>query len=494
MAITGIINNEMLPNASPVQGLLTEAIKQAIGQRTVDNWQAWKENSTRQGRKERLKGFLAFGVDATRDVLMSNMSNISMGAAMSLYTFDWNKTDKQLQEEMKATEAAMFSAGGRLVATGAVRFTGFAVTEKIRNRYPTIDPEIIADMNDENRDELRSAIVGMLNSMRNSLQKQAILSTYMSGRQLFGYKEEPGEKDRKPWILSDKLDEIAESPKDKNFKAFLTSFKDEFEDQFFDMGYLITNGVQTHYNMQKRLWEQKDGVLRLVKYTPDVSEPQSYTFVHGTEEQVKTAINSARLGAVHLADKDVGQIAMIGVGKAMKADLSERTLTLTYRDGPNGSSNKPEGRSAVKTIKIPNIKRTVDYDKIKLLSKPVMSGPYRVTAKLSDGHELQGYFSSASEGESFFRPWIEQCCNGNLIEFHVASLPTNPKKRLPVARFEVANGRLFVQDDTADDAKAKYIARDGKMKRTKLISFRLNTSRKPDNIDMLISLPFGVNL
>lgn len=497
-----MILNELSPIASVNNNMIADVIKQQLGERTVDLFKTWKSDSLNAGRAARAKGFLNFLGLAAREIVMSNFSQITMGSAMTLYTFDWNQSDAQIQEKIKANEAAIYGAAGRLAGTGGVRMLGLQATKKIRNLYPQINPEILLDIEEENRDEIKGAINGMINAMRNSLQQQAVLTTYASGRKLFGYQDaKPGPDGKppeppKPWILSEKLEDLAESPKDKNLKAFFTNLKDEMEDSVFDMGFMMAAGVENQYRMNQIAAQNALGPSRLIRYTPDITEPDIYTFVQGKEENVKAAINSARLGQVALSNKDVGMISMVGLPVAMKADVSERTLTVTYYDGPNGASRKPGGASAKKTLKISNIKRTVDWDKMKLYLKPLQGGPVKVTAKLTDGHHLVCFFSTFAEGKSYLTPIIDNFCIGDLVEFQDAAIPQDVRKRLPMARFEASSATLFVQDSTTNEAQAKYIsAKDGKLKRVKQIRIKLNSPKgKPAGIDQQILNPFGVNL
>lgn len=495
-----MILNELSPLAAVSNNMITEVIRSQIGERTIDLFKAWRFDSLNQGRRARMGGFLNFLGSATRDVVMSNFSQLTMGTAMTLYTFDWSQSDTQLQEKIKSNESAIYGAAGRLAGTGGVRMLGVQATKNIRNLYPQINPEILLDIDEENRDEIKGAINGMINSMRNALQQQAVLTTYMSGRKLFGYQDEKKGEDGKPpkpnepWILSEKLEDFAESPKDKNLKAFFTNLKDEMEDSVFDMGFMMASGVENQYRINQIAAQNALGPSRLIRYTPDTTEPLAYTFLEGREENIKTAINSARLGQVAMSSKDVGMICMTDIPKAMKATASERTLTVTYYDGVNGASRNATGLAAKKTVTISNIKRTVDYDKMKLHLRPIEGGPVRVTARLTDGHELVCYFATFAAGKAWMTPIVEHFCNGDLVEFQPSAIPEDVRKRLPITRFEVARATLFVQDTTADEKQIKYISvKDGKGKRVKQVKIKLNSRRgKPDGIDQLILNPFGV--
>jgi hypothetical protein len=482
--------SDLLPGASLGSELLAQVTKNVIGERILDMHKTYQTNSRNAGRKARLKGFTDFLGSAARDYLFSNFSQIVMGAAMTMYTFDWNKTDKAIEEQIQGNYNAMASQAGRLTADGIIRWTGLGVTANVRHRYPTIDPSILATIDEENKEELIASIQGAIVAMRSAMQSNAMLTMYMSGRKLMG--KSPTEKGE-PWILSDQLDKMVEKNENPTIKAYLTGLKDQSEDAIFDLGFLVSNGVQSQYLMSQMAQKNAAGPDRVVKYTPDKSEPNNFTWLSGPTENIKTAINAAKLQGVAIATKDVGQIVASAVQTSMKATAAERTATCWFYSGVNGASTLPTGkRSSKKTLTISNIKLSTDWDKLKTYLKPVSGGPWKVVAHLDDGHQLTGFFVSEGEGKSYFNPIIQNICKGNLVKWSVIEPSSDIRLRPDVERFEIAKVHYLVTDETSDIQKKTYIDRNGKMYRSKLIKLKLNSpTGKPDGIDAILLSPWG---
>jgi hypothetical protein len=127
---------------------------------------------------------------------------------------------------------------------------------------------------------------------------------------------------------------------------------------------------------------------------------------------------------------------------------------------------------------------------MKALFRPVDGGPVRVTAKLTDGHELQGYFQSEGEGKAFFTPIIEQLCIGDLVSFQESAISNDPRKRPPIKRFEVSAVTVFCTDTIGDPEKRDYVDRLGRNVKKKVIKCKLNRE-KPEGIDQQLLYPWG---
>lgn len=482
--------NDLLPTASLGQELLAQVTKTLIGERVLDMHQTYKTNSRNAGRKARLKGFTDFLGSAARDYLFSNFSSVVMGSALTLYNFDWNKTDKAIQDQIESNYAVMAGQAGRLTADGLIRWTGLGVTANVRHRYPTIDPQVLATIDEENKEEITSSITSAIVAMRLSMQSTAMLSTYMTGRKMMGLA--PDEKGQ-PWILSDQLEKMVESNQNKYIRSYFNGLKDQAEDAVFDLGFLVSAGVQSQYLMSQQAAKNAVGPERVVKYTPDNSEPNSYTWLSGPTENIKSAINTAKVQAVSLAQCDVGQIVAVGLDKAMKATAAQRSLTCYFYSGINGASTLTSGmRASKKELKISNVKTSTDWDKLKTFLKPIAGGAWKITAHLDDGHQLQGFFSSETEGKSYFNPIIQNLCKANLVKWTVIEPSSDIRLRPKLERFEVSKVHYFITDETSNIEKKSFIASNGKMFRAKRIKLKLNApTGKPDGIDATLLNPWG---
>jgi hypothetical protein len=467
--------------------LASQAIVELIGPRKIDLAQTYKSNSRGASRRGRLSGFLNLLGSGALDYLMSNLTQIITGSLLQLYVFDWNQSDKQIQDQMKANELAMISAAGRLAADGLVRFTALGATKLAKHRYPRIDPISLANLDEENQEELINSLRSFLVASRSSLVNNAMLATYMSGRQMMKGSET---KKTESFIIADKIENIAEEQKNPQVKAFLQGFVDQAEDVIFDMAFLIPNTIQATYEMNKLAAKQASGPARLVQLTPDKGTPEIKTLIYGSQDQVMTAITSTVTQQAVLENKDLGEIVQVSLDKAIKADRNERLITAYFYGGNNGASTLPDGRRAPKKeLTISNVKNSVGWDELKSALLPISGGNYKVIAHLDDGHQLQGFFLSESEGKSYLSR-ISNLCQGNIFKWTTIEPNADPKFRVDPTRFEVATATYRILKRTTDLAKKDMMDARGEYWRVKAIRLKLRLTDKPDGIDIELRNPW----
>jgi hypothetical protein len=470
--------------------LLAEATKQIIGQRQIDLFETFKTDSRNAGKKQRLKNFMNWGKNAATDYVFSNFSELVMGSLLTLYMFDWAKTDKEIEEQMKSNELAQISALGRLSADGIVRMTAMGVTKKAKNRYPQLDPHALASMDEENREEIVSALRSAFIAMRSNMVSNIFLNTYMSGRHLIGQSGDG--KKSEPWILSDKVEKIAENEKDPKIKAYLTGFVNQAEDAVFDIAFLACNTVQSTYELSRLAVKAAAGPNRVVKFTMDKDNPEEYTWVYGPQQNVINAIETAKIEGAVIASKDVGQIVQVGLDQALKAKLNERLVTAYFYSGANGATTLPDGKRSQKAeLSIPRCKLSVDWDKLKATLKPFDGGNYKVICHLDDGHTLQGFFQTEAEGRSYLTNIANTLCEGDIVKFTTIEPSSDPKFRKEPARFTVSRAKYRIAKETSDPLKKNFVDSNGKYWKVKTLSLKIRATEKPEGIDARILNPWA---
>jgi hypothetical protein len=437
-----------------------------------------------------LGGFLNMFGKGALDYLMSNLTSIVMGGLLTLYQFDWNSTDTEIQAQMKANELAMITSAGRLSADGLIRFTAMGATKLAKHRYPRIDPVAIAMMEEENREELIAGIRNFLIASRSNLTSNAALSTFMSGRQMiFGAKSKKTES----FIIADRIQKIAESQKDDKVKAYLTGFIEQAEDNVFELAFLCCNTISATYEMNKLAAKTGNGPSRLVQLTPDKDEPETKTLIYGTQDQVMTAITETVTQQAVLKQKDIGQIIQVGMDTGLKAARNERQITVYFYNGANGATRLPDGKRAVKrSMKISNLKISTDWDKLKAALTPFDGGNYKVIAHLDDGHQLQGFFATEAEGKSYLTT-VSGLCNGDIKKWTTIEPNGEAKFRIPSGRFAVSTATIRIAKHTTDEAKKSFIDSVGQMWKVKGLKLPLRKDTKPEGIDAAILNPWATD-
>jgi hypothetical protein len=473
--------------------LLAEATKQIIGERQINLFETFKTDSRNAGKKQRFKNFLSWGANAATDYLFSNFSEIVMGSLLTLYMFDWNQSDAQIQEQIKSNELSQIGALGRLSATGIVRMTAMGVTKKAKHRYPQLDPHTLANLDEENREEIVSGLRSAMMAMRSTMISNAFLSTYMSGRHLISRATGSGETSKsEPWILSDKIEKIAEDQKDPKIKAYLTGFINESEDAIFDLAFLACNTVQSTYELSRLATNAAQGPKRVVKFTMDKDNPEEYTWVYGPQQNVINAIETAKIEGAVIASKDVGQIVQVGLDSALKAQLNERLVTAYFYSGANGATTLPDGKRAQKAeMRIPRCKLSADWDKLKSVLTPFDGGNYKVICHLDDGHTLQGFFQTEAEGRTYLTNIANTLCEGDIVKFTTIEPNSDPKFKKEPARFTVSRAQYRIAKETTDPLKKNFVDSNGKYWKVKTLSLKLRATEKPDGIDAQILNPWA---
>lgn len=466
----------------------SELARQVIGTRNIDLWQTYRENSRGQSRRARLGGFFNMLGQGGLDYLMSNLTEIVMGSALQMYLFDWNATDTEIQAQMKANETAMITAAGRLAADGLIRFTAMGATKLAKHRYPRIDPVAIAMLEEENREELVAGIRGFLIASRSNLVNNAALATFMSGRSMmFGAQTKKTES----FIIADRIEKIAESQKNPQVKAFLTGFVEQAEDAIFDLAFLVCNTISATYEMNKLAARQAQGPARLVQYTPDKDEPEVQTLLYGPESQVMTAITQAGTQQAVLQNKDLGKIVQVGMDSALRAERNERLVTATFYSGVNGATTTPDGmRAQKKLLRISNVKDSVGWDDLKAALLPIDGGNYKVIAHLDDGHQLQGFFLTETEGKTYLTR-ISALCKGEVKKWTVIEPNSDPKFRQNPAKFSISTATYRVARKTSDPTKKDMTDRNGQFWRIKELRLKLRKDTKPEGIEARIANPWA---
>jgi hypothetical protein len=467
--------------------LLSELTRQVIGIRNIDLYQTYRQNSRGLSRRGRMGGFINMLGAGALDYLMSNLSSIIMGTALTLYQFDWNQTDTEIKAQMEANDLAMITQGGRLAADGLIRFSTMGAVKLAKHRYPRIDPIAIAMLEDENNEELIATIRSSLMAMRSSLVSNVALSTFMTGRSMLHGAQT---KKTESFIVADQVQKIAESQKNPKLKAFLTGFVEQAEDDIFELAYLVCNTIQATYEMNKLAAKQGNGPARVVQFTPDKDEPETKTMIYGPQQEVMTAITTATTQQAVLKNKDLGQIVQVGLDTALKAARNERQITCYFYSGVNGATRLPSGKRAIKrTMRISNLKISTDWDKLKAALTPFDGGNWKVIAHLDDGHCLTGFFATESEGKSYFTR-IAALCNGDIKKWTTIEPNSDAKFRIEGGRFSISTATIRVAKKTSDDTKKTLIDSTGQMWRVKAVKLPLRKDLKPDGIDATILNPW----
>jgi hypothetical protein len=182
----------------------------------------------------------------------------------------------------------------------------------------------------------------------------------------------------------------------------------------------------------------------------------------------------------------------MGIDKALKAEWNERVVTAYFYSGANGATTLPDGKRAQKKeMRIPRLKLSADWDKLKLALKPFEGGNYKIICHLNDGHQLHGFFATEAEGRSYLTNLANTLCEGDIVKFTTIEPSSNPRFRSDPARFTVSTATIRIAKKTADETKKTTIDAKGDWWKVKSIRLKLRLPEKPEGIDEKILDPWN---
>lgn len=480
---------------SLIVNLAIYAVKDQLGKRIFNENDSLSDNSRGKKSPDWLTRTWDWAVGFFRkgfDYLMSNFCSVIMGAVQTLYQYDWAASDDMIIADIEATNKSFGQQLGRMGAAGLVRNAKIGMPKMGKMKWPTLDPVVIATIEEENKEELNATLNGAMTAMKSGLLRNFMNLTYVSGRFLLGLS--PKQPYTEPWSFAKAVDDAAEWA-EKNIPivgSAIKGFIEQLEDDLFEVGYLVTSGIQTSYAMARAAINDAKGKERIIKYYPDSSDKSNFTFISGSTEDIRNAVSTEMAVASGIGTKSVGMVVQTTIDTGVKAARNERLVTAYFYSGVGGATTLPDGKRAMKKeINIPNLKPTVTWDKLKATLKPFTGGNFKVVCHLNDGHQLQGFFNTEGEGKSYLTNIATNLCNGDPVKFTTIQPNDNAKFRSEIAKFTVSTATIRIAKETLDEKQKTIIDTNGKWWKVKAFKLTLRLLTKPDGIDEKILNPWG---
>lgn len=387
--------------------LQSEILRQAIGERNINLYDRYRTNNQGLARKQVLanigRGLLGNFIDWA----IKNIGSYILQSAMTLYVMDWNKTDAEIEAQIKANETIIATQLGQLSANALVYTVGIGMFAKAATRYPVVAGRTALTVAEEGGEEVQASIRSFLIGTRNATASSTILTTYLTGRRLLlGAQTQKKE----PWIASDQLDKIVESNKDANVKAYWSAFKDQMEDAILDLGYIINFGMLEAYEVMKAQRKAVLGKNRIVELTPDITKDNETVYVYGRTQQIIPQISGLIAQSRMIDKKDMGTFVGAPTNERPVAENATRLLKVFYINTENRSTQFVKDgkiRRATKVeMSITDLKPGLTFNELKSATENYQRGNTIVTAFLSNRRQMQIYCANKSDGRSIIQKMV----------------------------------------------------------------------------------------
>jgi hypothetical protein len=382
---------------------------------------------------QRFKGWLSSPVGQFVQLFLSRIFSWGFQGLLKLYYFDWNQSDKAIEEQIKANNLAILRSAGALLGTGTGWLVCTAVMSAVEFKFPVLRGKVVAELAAEGKDEVFSAFRSFLSQTSQSLQENLLLWGYSNVRKVLNPKGDYNKEGAKPWILADKIDEAIDKIGNEYLKSFVRGFKDAAEDSlidcFFTAGYLVQMAVDDHYAVQKQAMNQVLGVERTIEITPDrENAPNEKIRMHGSTQLLKSNIATTLSTHKLVANRDVGLIVGQPALEFVTARPLERSLLIIFRglEAPPYYIRSVDAKGKLKSkackqveVTIPDPIKGITWNKLKEACVKFTWGAHSCTVRLDNGRQMIVHGSTKKEAEGAMRRFLKLTTAQPLsIKFH----------------------------------------------------------------------------
>lgn len=213
---------------------------------------------------------------------------MAVSGGLFLINFNWNSTDKQLDEQIKQAEIGLAASKGSLAGQSlGYSVCGFIPTATIAVFNEPLALYMLKELGEEAADDIASSLSNLLYLQFNQQVRKTFTSLFKNYRTLFrgaaiGYAQilvargiltqesvdAANKKRNEPWSIAIAMEESIESIKDPADQAYAEEFWDEFQESCIEAGFIIANAADSYYAQQKIANASLFGEERVVEIQP----------------------------------------------------------------------------------------------------------------------------------------------------------------------------------------------------------------------------------
>jgi hypothetical protein len=320
--VAGALESEQVRNAIGTRVLNLANASQKTESGGIGGIVAWLWDGAKS-----LAGFLCEKIGSLLNFTITSFWSFLHSTAQYLWNFNWNITDKQIDEQIRSKWDALGSMlGGTVgnfigylgcgIAPGAVMF---AFNEPL-GAY------VLANVTEELAEEFIGNLSALIKYTFTAGTQALILSTYKDARKFIKKNQAFaravlgdrvadvikgwGNENSKPWSFAQTLEDTIETIPNTFVRNFVEEFLEEAWEGCVEAGYVVANSVDSFFAAEK-LKQQKMpelGRTKFVEIQPDRSVEDQRIILAGPQELLKPQIVSTLTNYQLMREKDIGTV------------------------------------------------------------------------------------------------------------------------------------------------------------------------------------------
>jgi hypothetical protein len=364
----------------------------------------------------RFGNFLISGIASLVSFSFTKLWSWIVSSVQFIYNFDWNISDTAID---KRIQGLWTSFGGILggAAGKTIGWLGCGVVPAatIFTFNQSLGAHLLREVGEQAIDEMLDAASEVINAGFRMGTQATFLWLYKDIRRALkdpnnifgqGLRTVLGSKTidnwgtGESWTMAKAVENRIEKIPDAFWRNFTEEMFEEGSEACIEAGFAVAGGIDAWLAQQAMQSDSVLGADRIVEITPDRSAPDERIILSGSEAVLRPTIVSVLATHQMLGNRDVGVLINgTPVDDYITPGVQERSLMIEFREKATPPWKMPNGKEARRRhITIPDIKRGLTWDELKLAAKQYTSGQRLVTARLNNGRQMQCYASTESEG------------------------------------------------------------------------------------------------
>lgn len=315
------------------QDLLGEIVANEIGERTFEPLEIQTQDE--QGFFRRIwdatKRFGGWLIGIGKAILTLDLSQV-WGAVVAvsdfIWNFNWNISDKSLEQQIKGLEIAIAGQLGTTVGCAIGHLLGGAVAGALGLKLFKVDKRAliagIKALSEEALEELKGNLYGLGVLIAQWAFQGAFMWIFKQARkfikflnnntygwlfEIFGIDEKIekwGEEGGEPWVISEGIEEFIDNIESDWWRSFYSNFIEETGECFVEGGFVFAAGLDADLAARQDMREGVLGVQRTVELTFDRESPEGM-LMSGRDQLIRNSLVNAQSTYYQLRNRDVGQ-------------------------------------------------------------------------------------------------------------------------------------------------------------------------------------------
>jgi hypothetical protein len=431
----------------------------------------------------------------------------AIGRFEQLKAFNWNASDKALQQMIEGQNVQLAAIWGSVVGQGLGWLAGIVVGGGIAYLCPVIGGAAFAKMvmsrtTQEAFEEVVPTLIGAIGQTVGAMANRQLINGYINYRRLLKRAPAPlleaifgkdgmefikyvwGAEGGPDMSFNTQMDEFVESIDNKALQAFVENLFDEAWDSFTEAGFIVAQEIDNAYQQHKLYGIREDGTPRSITLEPDSQGEEKLTFTAVPQQRlypvVQQTLNMHRL----LHNRDIGEIVGQPLQEAIRARPQLRQLTIVFRDRPRPPWRHADGRRCREACyAIPDAKIGLTWREIKNVADAYMWGKYRATANLNNSRQMAVYGATEAEAKAKLRELL-RLSTAEILTLSVTEEDDRPvkMKKEPTKMYPAFATLLYRRNSTDGNGRVMI---DNRFLDEQVHRFALWTNDEPKNMPPL---------